>query len=60
MSDDLQRDHAVQWRAAINALAEFENVVQAIFFYADVPAGEALRRVLKAGLRRPAEHKALW
>jgi len=61
LSQTLQQDHPEQWQAAVRDLSEFENVVQAVFYHADVPAGQQLRdRALRAVLRKPDQRKALW
>ncbi len=61
LSEGFQLDYPDAWQAAIGDLAEFDNVVQAIFYHADVPAGQRLRdRALRVGLRKPDRRKALW
>jgi hypothetical protein len=60
-AEEFQQQHPENWKRALQALADFENVVQAIYYYTDVPGGEALRRrALAAGLEKPAEKKPLW
>lgn len=44
LSEVLRREHPDRWREAVDALAGFENVVQAVYYHCDVPAGESLRR----------------
>jgi hypothetical protein len=51
----------LRWAAALAALQRRENVVQAVYFQADVPAGAALQaKATAAGLKRPAKAKPLW
>lgn len=61
LADGFQRRRPQDWQRAIDALAQYKNVVQAIYFYADVPGGEELRRrATAAGLHEPAKREPLW
>ena len=61
MAARFQREHPAEWAAAIQTLSGFENVTQALFHHADVPAGEPLRRrATVAGLKPPARRRKLW
>ncbi len=61
LSDQLRHEDPGSWSAAVSALAQYENVVQAIYYHADVPAGKPLRaRAQRAGLARPETRKKLW
>lgn len=43
------------WKAAIDALSHYPNVLQVIFYEAPFPAGDRIRRnALTAGLAKPA------
>ena len=57
----LMERHPTEWPQAVKALESQWNVVQALFYHADVPAGTKLReKAAAAGLERPAEKKRLW
>lgn len=61
MADTYQSLHPEKWQEALNALNQHWNVVQAIYYHANFPAGDELRKKANsAGLRKPAEKKALW
>lgn len=61
MVDDLQQRHPESWKRALQDLASYGNVVQAIYYYSDVPDGESIRRrASSAGLQKPASQKPLW
>jgi hypothetical protein len=61
LSDSLINEHPEAWQRALNALRQYENVVQAIYYHADVPGGEMLRqRATTAGLVKPKTRKRLW
>lgn len=61
MSESYQEQHSDQWQRALQALNEYPNVVQAIFYHSNVPAGQTLRRrASAAGLKQPATKKKLW
>ena len=57
----LRREHPQQWSAALAALGDYEDVVQALFHHSPTPLGETLRKkALAANLPRPATRKKLW
>jgi hypothetical protein len=61
MSKRYQEEHHDRWQAALRALNEHPNLVQAIYYHSNVPAGEALReRANAAGLAKPETKKPLW
>jgi len=61
LSDMLRQEDPEAWKSALDALANYDNVVQALFHHANVPGGEPLRaRALEAGLNKPTERKKLW
>ena len=61
MSESFQKKQPEKWQQALRALGEFENVLQAIYHHADVPAGEPLRqRASAAGIEKPEAKKRLW
>jgi hypothetical protein len=52
---EIKQHHPEQWSQALAALAGYPRVMQAIFFEAPFPAGDAIRnKALAAGLARPA------
>ena len=56
LAGELRQKHPPQWEQAIQGLAGYARVMQAIFFEAPFPAGDAIRhKALAAGLRKPAE-----
>jgi ADP-ribosylglycohydrolase len=61
LGEDLRRQDPQCWSESIRALAGYRKVVQAIYYHADVPAGESLRRrAQSAGLRKPDAREPLW
>jgi hypothetical protein len=61
LSSHLRERHPERWSAAIEAMSEHENVVQAIFYHSPTPRGEILRRkAVAAGLEKPRERRRLW
>jgi hypothetical protein len=51
---------AAQWQTALGALSAYPRVLQAIFYEAPFPAGDAIReKAAAAGLRKPPSQK-LW
>lgn len=55
MSGIYQEKHNNRWQEALQALKEHGNIIQAIYYHSNVPAGEALRkRASAAGLEKPA------
>ncbi|UCD50008.1 MAG: ADP-ribosylglycohydrolase family protein [Phycisphaerales bacterium] len=62
MTDSMQAKHPQQWPRALDALTtDYPNVVQAIFYHAPTPQGDALRKkALAAGLQKPATRRDLW
>ncbi len=61
MSDELARRFPTQWQQSLQALDGYQNVLQAVFYHAEVPGGAVIRRkALAAGLKRPDERKPLW
>lgn len=56
-----QTQHPDKWKDALDALNQYWNVVQAIYYQSGFPAGDELRKKANsAGLQKPAERKALW
>jgi hypothetical protein len=52
---ELQRKYPRQWPRAIGSLSEYPRVLQAIFFEAPFPAGDAIReKAMAASLPKPA------
>jgi hypothetical protein len=61
LAPEIQTQHPAAWAESIEALGRHENVLQAIYYHANVPRGGVLRkRATAAGLKRPAERKKLW
>jgi hypothetical protein len=61
LTQGIRQDFPQEWNAAIASLAKYQNVVQAIFYHADVPAGDRLRQqATEAGLQKPARREKLW
>ena len=61
LSGEMQTQHPTVWAESIKSLGRYENVLQAIYYQANVPRGSMLRkRATAAGLKRPAERKKLW
>lgn len=61
MAEEFQQQHPERWKRAIQALTVYKNVVQAIYYYTDVPDGDSIRhRASAAGLERPPTKKNLW
>ncbi len=57
---EMQQKHPQQWAEAIQALSGYPRVMQAIFFEAPFPAGDAIRqKALAAGLKKPGERITL-
>jgi ADP-ribosylglycohydrolase len=57
----LQQKYPTQWTKALIALYGFPNILQALFFEADTPAGEKLRsRALAVGINRPSVKMKIW
>jgi len=57
----IRKEHPQQWSAALAALGDYENVVQALFHHSPTPLGETLRaKAQAANLPRPATRKKLW
>jgi len=55
-ASELRQKHPEQWTQAIESLAGYPRVLQAIFFEAPFPAGDNIRqKALAAGLQKPAE-----
>ncbi len=58
---ELQQKYPRQWPQALAALSEYPRVLQAIFFEAPFPAGDAIRKkALAAGVQKPAQSTKLW
>jgi hypothetical protein len=56
LAAEFRQKDPVQWERATQALAGYPRVMQAIFFEAPFPAGDAIRqKALAAGLRKPTE-----
>lgn len=61
LAQDLADRRPDQWKAAARALLSYDNVVQAIYFYCDVPGGETIRRrAAAAGVQKPESKRRLW
>jgi ADP-ribosylglycohydrolase len=57
----LRQKRPKEWERALAALNGFRNVVQVLYFHADIPAGDRLRaRAAAAGLAEPAEKLKIW
>ena len=61
LAPEIRTQHTTAWAESIKALSRHENVVQAIYYQANVPKGGLLRkRATAAGLKRPEKRKRLW
>lgn len=61
LAPDVRQRHPQAWAEALSALKEYPKAVQALFFEAGVPAGDALRQqAVAAGLEKPAKREKLW
>ena len=61
VAPSLRQEYPSQWRSALEALAGYENIVQAIFYHSPTPLGDELRRkAVAAGLTKPPARKELW
>ena len=57
LAAELKQKHPQPWAQALQALAGYPKVMQAIFFEAPFPAGDEIRRKAQAaGLERPAQN----
>ena len=60
-AEDMQKQDPTAWADSIKMLGNYENVIQAIYYQANVPRGIQLRkRATAAGLKKPAKRKKLW
>jgi hypothetical protein len=61
LAPQYQREHAGEWRKAIDALAGHWKVVQNIYFAPETPAAEALKKKASdAGLKKPDKERQPW
>ena len=61
LAPEIRTQHTTAWAESIKALSRHENVVQAIYYQANVPKGGLLlKRATAAGLKRPEKRKRLW
>lgn len=61
MVEYLRAEYPVEWKRALAALQQQDNVVQAIYYYCGFEAGERLRaKANAAGLKKPAQRVRLW
>lgn len=61
LAPDMQTRYPEKWPQAVAALGQYPRVLQAIFYEAPFPAGDAIRRkATAAGLQKPAEKLKLW
>ena len=61
LAPELQGNYPEKWERAIGALTGYARVMQAIFFEAPFPTGDAIRsKALAAGLRKPEASIRLW
>jgi hypothetical protein len=61
LAPDLKSAHAKEWSSAVDALAGYPRVLQAIFYEAPFPAGDRIReKAVLAGLQKPATRIRLW
>jgi hypothetical protein len=61
LSQNLKQKHPAQWQKAIEALNQYPNVLQALFFNSPTPAGDALRhKAPLIGLNKPAQKARIW
>jgi hypothetical protein len=60
LAPGLRAQYPEKWAAAVEALAGYPNVMQALFYQAPTPEGERLReKALAAGLRKPVKAGAI-
>lgn len=57
----LKDEQPQRWQSALEALHEYDQIAQVLYYHSSVPAAEALRqKARKAGLEQPAESRELW
>jgi hypothetical protein len=50
-----------QWKAAMEALRQFDQIAQVLFHHSPVPAAQSLQeKAVRAGLEKPAQRRDLW
>jgi hypothetical protein len=60
-ADTFRRQSPDQWRAALLALRQFDQITQVLFHHSPVPAAAPLQeKAIQAGLERPARSRRLW
>ena len=61
LAEPLRKKYPAHWAESLDALNGYWNVVQALYYHADFPAGEILRtKADAAGLQRPGKKEKLW
>jgi ADP-ribosylglycohydrolase len=61
MAPALRAKSPDRWQAALDALARYPKVTQALYFHAPMPSGDRLREKAKAaGLQKPEKRITMW
>lgn len=61
LGEACRKDDPERWKAAMQALEQFEQIAQVLFYHSPVPAaGPLQQRAVRAGLEKPAHRRELW